>query len=259
VAALAPEQSLRPEARPGTVSAVRATPALPVGALPSPARIAPTSEDLALHTAGVVPVIASAGTIRSPRPAARPPSVVQKAMAKRMARRRGSVCGDLAIQGKEIGGVPGPGACGISDAVAVTSVSGVALSQPAQIDCRTAKTLKRWINRAAKPAIGETGGGLARLQVAAHYSCRSRNSQPGAKLSEHAKGRAIDISGFVLNNGTSLSVLEDWAGRRGPVLHAIHRRACGIFGTVLGPNSDVHHRDHFHFDTARYRAGSYCR
>jgi hypothetical protein len=28
---------------------------------------------------------------------------------------------------------------------------------------------------------------------------------------------------------------------------------------VLGPNANSFHRDHFHFDTARYRSGSYCR
>jgi hypothetical protein len=38
-----------------------------------------------------------------------------------------------------------------------------------------------------------------------------------------------------------------------------HKTACGPFGTVLGPNADRYHQDHFHFDTARYRSGSYCR
>ena len=31
------------------------------------------------------------------------------------------------------------------------------------------------------------------------------------------------------------------------------------FGTVLGPNSDRFHRDHFHFDMASYSSGAYCR
>jgi hypothetical protein len=39
----------------------------------------------------------------------------------------------------------------------------------------------------------------------------------------------------------------------------MHKAACGPFGTVLGPNSNRFHQDHFHFDTARYRSGSYCR
>jgi len=30
-------------------------------------------------------------------------------------------------------------------------------------------------------------------------------------------------------------------------------------GTVLGPEANRFHRDHFHFDTAEYRSGPYCR
>jgi hypothetical protein len=42
-------------------------------------------------------------------------------------------------------------------------------------------------------------------------------------------------------------------------MRRMHRGACGPFGTVLGPEADRYHQDHFHFDTARYRSGSYCR
>ena len=44
------------------------------------------------------------------------------------------------------------------------------------------------------------------------------------------------------------------------MLRNLHRAACGPFGTVLGPNANAAHRDHYHFDTARYRSGTaYCR
>ena len=46
---------------------------------------------------------------------------------------------------------------------------------------------------------------------------------------------------------------------RGKALKKMHKIACGPFGTVLGPNANRFHRDHFHFDTARYRSGSYCK
>jgi hypothetical protein len=94
----------------------------------------------------------------------------------------------------------------------------------------------------------------------AHYACRTRNSVKGAKISEHGRGRAIDIAAFQLRNGSEISVLKHWGqGGNGKALSKIHRAACGPFGTVLGPKSDRHHRDHFHFDTARYRSGPYCR
>ncbi|MCR9108399.1 extensin family protein [Marivita sp. XM-24bin2] len=197
----------------------------------------------------------------STRPSLRPRSLVEKAMAQRRARARGAVCGDPDIQGETVGYVPGRiSACGIQDGVRVKSVSGIPLSQGAVLDCRTAKALKKWVVKGMKPTIGTTGGGVSQIKVAAHYACRTRNNQPGAKVSEHGKGRAIDISGFRLRNGTEVTLLKDWNRRdTGAVLREMHGRACGIFGTVLGPDSDRFHKDHFHFDTARYRSGAICR
>ena len=70
----------------------------------------------------------------------------------------------------------------------------------------------------------------------------------------------IDISAFILADGTSLSVLGDWNGGNSRLMRQLHASACGPFRTVLGPNSDRHHRDHFHFDVAQHRGGgTYCR
>jgi hypothetical protein len=148
----------------------------------------------------------------------------------------------------------------VENPVRITSVGGVRLSTPATMDCKTAKALHSWVEKGAKPAVGRKGGGVAQIKVAAGYACRTRNNQPGAKISEHGRGRAIDISAIKLADGTEMTVLQGWKDRRqGPMLKKMHRAACGPFGTVLGPNADKFHRDHFHFDTARYRSGSYCR
>ena len=172
----------------------------------------------------------------------------------------GSVCGDVRLRGEVLGAVEGAGACGIENAVLLTSVSGVRLSTPARLDCTTAKALRTWVDEGVRPAVGDTGGGVASLRVVAHYACRSRNNQSGARLSEHSFGRAIDIAGIGLVDGTEMTVLSDWGGSRyGAQLRQMWRAACGPFGTVLGPDADRFHRDHFHFDTASYRSGSYCR
>lgn len=186
----------------------------------------------------------------SPRP---PQAIIQG--------RSGSVCGVRSIEGVALPPIPGRIAgCGVETPVRVTAVSGVRLSNPATMDCGTAKALNVWVEKGAKPALRRTGGGLVALKVAASYSCRTRNNQPGAKISEHGRGRAIDISGFYLADGTLITVLDGWKARAtAKPLKAMHKAACGPFGTVLGPNSDAYHRDHFHFDTARYRSGSYCR
>ena len=106
--------------------------------------------------------------------------------------RRGSVCGDRGIRGQAIARIRGRiSACGIANPVKVTEVDGVKLSTPATIDCTTAKALKQWVHNGAKPAVGRMGGGIKSLRVVAHYACRTRNNQAGAKISEHGKGRAI--------------------------------------------------------------------
>ena len=42
-------------------------------------------------------------------------------------------------------------------------------------------------------------------------------------------------------------------------LKRIHKEACQYFGTVLGPEANEAHRDHFHFDMAPRRRSNYCR
>lgn len=208
-----------------------------------------------------LPVTIGQGLGHSLRPLVRPDRIAMAAKEKARQRAKGAVCGDTELQGVVVGRVPGKIAgCGLDNAIRLRSVSGVALSQEAVMDCTTAKALKTWVDRGVKPAIGNRGGGVAALRVAAHYSCRTRNNRPGAKISEHGKGRAIDISGLTLRNGETITVLNDWGrGATGKALRQMHKVACGPFGTVLGPGSDGYHEDHFHFDTARYRSGSYCR
>jgi hypothetical protein len=41
-------------------------------------------------------------------------------------------------------------------------------------------------------------------------------------------------------------------------LHQVHDDACGIFGTVLGPDANAAHRDHFHLDMKARRYRSIC-
>lgn len=201
------------------------------------------------------------GLFSSLRPLFRSSKAAKEGRAKQRALVKGAICGETAIQGESIGRVKGKlSGCGVENAVRVRSVSGVALSQGSVMDCRTAKSLRSWMEKTAKPAWSRKGGGLSSLRVAAHYACRTRNNQKGAKISEHGRGRAIDISAFRLADGTEVSVLKGWNARayRKP-MRQMHQGACGPFGTVLGPNANKFHRDHFHFDTARYRSGSYCR
>jgi hypothetical protein len=166
---------------------------------------------------------------------------------------KGSVCGVASIKGEEIARIGSKvKGCGVEDPVAVTSVAGVRLSQTATVDCSIAKALNSWVDEVAQPAFD---GKLVEMQVAAHYICRSRNNIKGAKISEHGKGRAIDISAFILSNGKVLTV----AGNYNKLLRRIYKAGCGYFRTTLGPGSDGYHENHFHFDTSARSGGSYCR
>lgn len=243
-----PEHSPRPAPRPGAVA-------------PEPAT-----------EAAVRLVAAGTAVARSPRPAPRPENLKRRAIVRAAGVRvqpdpgitfgkKGAVCGVASIKGAKLAPIAGRvKGCGVPDPVQVTSVQGVLLSTPAIMDCTTAKALDKWVRTAVLPEVGRLGGGVASLQVAAHYACRPRNNVRGARISEHGKGHAIDISAINLKNGISLTVLKGWNDAvQGRILRAVHRAACGTFGTVLGPGSDGYHRDHIHLDTARYRSGSYCR
>ena len=154
---------------------------------------------------------ASAGTSLSLRPNLWPSGVVTEVMARKRKRLKGAVYGDPEFQGEVVWRVPGKlDGCGVENAVRVPSVAGVSLSQQSVMDCETAKALKKWINKGAKPAVGSKGGGLSGLKVTAHYFCRTRNNKVGTKVSEQGKGRAIDISWLVWNDGRTIGFLKGW-------------------------------------------------
>ncbi|NVO28216.1 extensin family protein [Donghicola sp. C2-DW-16] len=285
VATEALASSLRPKARPNddhaamVLAAIQASPpkkltdeeraaALAAATNPEPAKAEEpkavvTVEDKAEPEAEPV-LVASAGAFILPnalRPQPRPKGITQKAILRREQQIRGSVCGDPEIQGTDAGVILASTAgCGVEDAVKVKSIAGIPLSQVATIDCATAKALKKWVVNGLVPAVGSTGGGLSKIDIMGSYTCRPRNNQAGQKISEHGKGRAVDIGGITLRDGTKISVLKDWTKQKqGKILKAAYSKACGTFGTTLGPNANRFHQDHFHFDTARYRNGAYCK
>lgn len=251
--AMAPGVSLLPPARPDDTG-------LQTEAL---ARAIAAASATAPPEAALAPAPASRAVLRSPRPETRPRGFARLLRAAlrspRVTSGAGSVCGVREIKGMAVAPVRGPGACGIAKPVKISSVSGVTLNMQPTIDCTTAKALNDWVRGGVIPAVGRRGGGVAGLHIIAAYSCRTRNSRPGAKLSEHSFGHAVDVAGVVLKDGSELTVLDDWKGRNSKVIRAMHAGACGPFGTVLGPGSDHYHTNHFHLDTARYRGGPYCR
>jgi hypothetical protein len=153
--------------------------------------------------------------------------------------------------------------CEVPNAWRVQSLGSISFSNAATMNCGMAYPLKRWLEHEVQPAAQRSfGESVVSIDVAASYACRARNNTRGAKMSEHGFGNAIDIAAFTLESGRRVSVLDGWHGGRDErrFLRGVHDAACGPFRTVLGPESDRHHRDHFHLDLQNRRNGStYCR
>ncbi|MEO0681100.1 MAG: extensin family protein [Pseudomonadota bacterium] len=172
------------------------------------------------------------------------------------------LCADWRLEGEIVEPIEGPGRCGIPLPVLVRRVAGIALDPPKPMNCRTARALAAWAEKGPSRAARRhfDGAQVEALLVSGTYACRTRNFKPGGRLSEHSVGNAIDIHAFRLSDGRVIRLLQDWRrGARGDFLLASWRAACGPFGTVLGPDADVYHKDHFHFDTASRTRGAYCR
>ena len=119
------------------------------------------------------------------------------------------------------------------------------------LDCRLAERLADWIGNVVEPlARHHLGSGLAAVETGPGYACRKRNNQATGKLSEHAKGNALDIAAFALSDGRRIAVRP--ADLPTPAvktfLAAVRTTACGYFLTVLGPGSDAAHAEHLHLD-----------
>src|SRR5258707_1238032 len=82
------------------------------------------------------------------------------------------------------------------------------------------------------------------------YECRNRNGAASGKLSAHAVGKAIDISGFELSSGKFIPIKPDGDETMRNVVDTVRTAACGWFTTVLGPGADAAHADHLHVDMA---------
>lgn len=160
------------------------------------------------------------------------------------------------------GRVEGAGQCGIDDAVALQAIGDITLRPVALIACPTATTFTAFVGETITPQARQTmGSAPSVIYIAASYACRGRNNVSGARVSEHAFGRAVDVRAVDLEDGQSWHVRPHEEGSEEPEARfqsALREQACGPFNTVLGPGSDGHHSDHLHFDTAR-RSSSYCR
>ncbi|MET0238374.1 MAG: extensin family protein [Sphingobium sp.] len=130
------------------------------------------------------------------------------------------------------------------------------------ITCPVAARFTAWVRYGVLPAARLLlKSEVVKVETFGTYACRNIVGNPSmaGKRSEHAHANAIDISAFILADGRRITVEKDWAaGSPGAeFLRRVHQSACKRFDTVLGPNYNAAHYNHFHFDMGG-RAGT-CR
>lgn len=132
------------------------------------------------------------------------------------------------------------------------------ISRIGPVKCEVAKAFSGWarfgVDRAARQILGSP---LEQIETMGSYSCR--NVAGTNRRSAHARAEAIDVSGFVLKDGRRISLINDWNGgtrAEREFLRIVHRSACKRFGTVLGPEYNAAHADHFHLEGT---GGKFCR
>lgn len=158
------------------------------------------------------------------------------------------------VSGRPLKPVEDLSGCLVRAIYAVSSVGSeraVELKPEAELNCAMVDRLDTFVEEVVEPAAKEIlESDLVGLRIAGSYVCRPRNGQDGAKQSEHGFANAVDVSAFVLADGRTISVVDGWAdeGAGGEFLRAVHEKACGPFTTVIGPDGDEYHRDHFHLD-----------
>lgn len=152
--------------------------------------------------------------------------------------------------------------CSTLDTVQLSALhsdhANLSVSNLGPVTCPLANTFAAWarygVDRAARVVLGSP---LRRIETFGSYNCRDVAGTN--RLSAHATANAIDVSAFDLADGRRISVEADWNGgtpAEKEFLRIIHKSACKRFGTVLGPDYNSAHQNHFHLEES---SGSFCR
>lgn len=119
------------------------------------------------------------------------------------------------------------------------------------ITCPMMAALAQWEMHVVAPAAQKhLGTDVSRVVHFGTYSCRNINGSATGRRSAHATGQALDVGGFWLVDGGQVSVLNDWdgSGNKSAFLEEVRDGSCDIFRTVLSPDYNANHKDHFHFE-----------
>ena len=135
----------------------------------------------------------------------------------------------------------------------------VALSSSFIASCPLAVAYAMFEHHTLQPAAQSAyGQKIARVDQLGSFACRNVYNRESGALSRHASADALDIAGFRLADGRTISVLKDWPKQNqdAEFLRQLRNGACESFSVVLSPDYNAAHRNHFHVDVGRW---SVCR
>lgn len=140
--------------------------------------------------------------------------------------------------------------CNIRDQVRLSRVGDARLA-PVNTRCQTALRIAMWERHGVQPAAQRhLGRGVSQIEHFSSYNCRQmRTTRSGApRMSTHATAEAIDVSGFILEDGSRVTLLKNWSdsAARSAFLTDVRDTACDWFRVTLGPDYNRLHADHFH-------------
>lgn len=189
-----------------------------------------------------------------------PPGVATSSKLLAVTQSRGQCRAALRRSGVEFRRLPatGEGPCALLDR---TQLSEAALNPAAPtMTCPVAAALEIWIRNGLQTAAQEhLGTEVVALNHIGTVNCRRMNSSRSGPWSEHARGNAIDVRSFVLSDGRVIDIERDWnEGENGAFLKDARDAACRSFRTVLSPDYNASHSNHFHLDQGT-RWASVCR
>lgn len=149
------------------------------------------------------------------------------------------------------------GQCGIQSPLALSAVTAngreVPFSSTITTDCGMATALPQWIAEVDSYLSAHDKTRIATINVSTNYECRNVNHSKTGNLSFHAFADALDIMGFTLEDGRTISISPGWTGtpeQGSQILRFARDAACAHFTTVLGPDADAEHQDNMHLDLA---------
>lgn len=150
------------------------------------------------------------------------------------------------------------GGCSSIDSVKLLDM-GTPVTNLGPMTCPLARNFAAWAQYAVRPAARQyLKAEVVRIETYGTYSCRNIYGGRSGRLSQHASSNAIDVAGFVLADGRRIMLDGGWNGDKASqdFLRVLHKSACRRFGTVLGPDYNAAHYNHFHFDMS---GNGYCR